>query len=121
MLVLTDPQWWLEHPEELAELLEKAAEYQSNEPTYDGPIYWFGHDRAVIIPDTPRGDSEPGILEVREPKVEYYATHPEDMRAALEMKAAQRRQQARGPEPQLRDLLDNAPPPDDRSKDSGRE
>ena len=120
MLVLRDPQWWLEHPEELAELLEKAVEYQSREPTYHGPIYWFGHDRAAMAADTPREVLEPGALEVRE-EMEQYATHPEQMRPKLEIAAALRRQQARGPEPRLRDLLDNAPPPDDRSRDSGRE
>ena len=34
-------------------LLVPAVEYQSQEPAYRGPIEWYGHGRAEIVPDMP--------------------------------------------------------------------
>ncbi len=90
MLVLNDLPWWLGHPEELARVLAVALEYQSEEPADRGPIEWYGHNRAEIVPDTPRGGTVAGALAVR--KLEYYAEHPEEMRAALQIRIAMTRQ-----------------------------
>lgn len=115
VLVLREPQWWLERPDVLRDALALAQARDVAGHPDEGTIS-VGDGRAEVRSDR-RGDELAGagasaeIVVVSHPG--WWLHHMDEMTASLE--------RALEPERGLRDLLDNAPPPEDRSRDSGRE